>query len=269
MEIPKNSRKMSKKIKALIIDDENKSREIIKWMLEKYCPNVEILGLAESAEMAFLMIEELKPNLLFLDIEMPYGTGFDLLKRLPKVDFEVIFVTGFDHYALQAIKYHALDYLLKPVDIDELIDAVKKVEIQINKAIDTERLEKLLTNLQDQNQEQQQIAISHHDGREFIPIDQIVRCLADGACTWFFLVNGRKMLSSKNLGEYEKILPKPNGNFKNRFFRIHYSHIVNLTHIQKFNRREKYVTMKDNNKIPIAQRRGSQFTEILQKMKLL
>lgn len=263
---------MANKIRALIIDDENKSREILKWMLEKYCPSVEILALAESAELAELahqLIEQHKPNLLFLDVEMPYGTGFDLLKRLPKIDFEVIFVTGFDHYALQAIKYHALDYLLKPVDIDELIEAVKKVEVQLKKTLDTERLEKLLTNLQDNNQEQQQIAISQHDGREFIPIEQIIRCQADGACTWFFLENGKKILSSKNLGEYEKILPKPNGQFQNRFFRIHYSHVINLAYIQKFNAREKYVEMKDRSKIPIAQRRGPQFSDILRQMKLL
>ena len=191
------------------------------------------------------------------------------MKSLPKIDFEVVFVTGFDHYALQAIKYHALDYLLKPIDIDELIEAVKKVEIQINKKLDTERLEKLLDNMEDQNATQQQIAIPLHDGREFIPVHQIVHCMADGACTWIYMESGRKVLSSKNLGEYEKVLPKPNGQFQNRFFRIHYSYLINLTYIKKFNRREKYVELKDGSKIAIAQRRGSQFTEILKGMGLL
>ena len=259
---------MNKKIKALIIDDEKRSRDILKFMLEKYCPEVEVLSLAESAEAAYNKIQELQPNLLFLDIEMPFGTGFDLLKRLSKIDFEVIFVTGFDHYALKAIKYHALDYLLKPVDIDELIEAVKKVDQLLSKKIDTERLDLLLKNLQDSNQEQQQIAITRQDGREFIPVKNIVRCLADGSCTWFFLDDGRKLLSSKNLGEYEKILPKPNGQFQNRFFRIHYSHLVNLSYIQKFNRKEKFVELKTGDQIAIAQRRGTPFSEILKQMKL-
>ncbi|MEO1413021.1 MAG: LytTR family DNA-binding domain-containing protein [Bacteroidota bacterium] len=260
---------MKKAIRSLIIDDENKSREVLKWMLQEYCPEVEILGLAESAEVAFEQIQRLHPNLLFLDVEMPYGTGFDLLKRLPQIDFEVIFVTGFDHYALKAIKYHALDYLLKPVDIDELIEAVKKVQWQIDKRMDTERLEKLLSNLQNQDAGQRQIAITQQDGREFIPVANITRCQADGACTWFYLVDGRRLLSSKNLGEYEKILPSPQGNYQNCFFRSHYGHLINLSQIKRLNRREKYVELKNGQRVPIAQRRAPRFSEILKQMNLL
>ena len=260
---------MERKIRAIIIDDESKSRDNLNWILKEYCPNVEVLAEADSARNALSLIESLSPNLLFLDVEMPHGTGFDLLKWLPEINFEVIFVTGFDHYALQAIKYHALDYLLKPIDIDELVEAVKKTEVQISKKIDTERLEKLLQNLQDRNTEERQIAIPMRDGREFFPIDQIVSCEADGSCTWIQLEAGRKVLSSKNLGEYEKILPKPEAQFKNRFFRVHYSYIVNLSSILKFNRREKYVELKDGRKISIAQRRITPFSDVLRKMGLL
>jgi len=260
---------MKEKIKALIVDDEESSRAIMKLLLAQYCPDIEVVGEASSAKLAYTKIKELRPSLLFLDVEMPYGTGFDLLRQLDKIDFEIIFVTGFDHYALQAIKYHALDYLLKPVDIDELMDAVGKVKNQLSKKIDTERIEKLLANFQNQNSNQKQIAITHADGREFIPVHQIVYCMADGACTWFYLESGRKVISSKNLGEYEKILPKPIGQSSDCFFRIHYRYLINLSYIYKYNNLEKYVEMKEGSKITIAHRRGPKFSEILKKMNLL
>ncbi len=260
---------MTKKIKTLIVDDEESSRTILKLMLARYCPAIEVMGEASSAKLAHLKIKETRPSLLFLDVEMPYGTGFDLLRQLDKIDFEIIFVTGFDHYALQAIKYHALDYLLKPVDINELMEAVEKVKNQLKKRIDTERIEKLLENFQNQNPKQQQIAITHADGREFIHISQIVYCMADGACTWFYLINGRRVISSKNLGEYEKILPKPTGQTSDSFFRIHYRYLINLSYIYKYNTLGKYVEMKEGSKIGIARRRGPKFAETLKKLNLL
>ncbi len=260
---------MTPTINALIIDDEAKSRNILKWMLEKYCPEVNIVGLAATIEEAEKKINSTSPNLLFLDVELTNGTSFDLLRRIKFIDFEVIFVTAFNHYALQAIKYHALDYILKPVDIDELSEAVNKVAIQFNKKMDTERLEKLLLNLQQKNVENQQIAIIRSDGREFVPLNQIIRCVAEGASTWLHLEGGRKILSTKNLGEYEKIFPAIEGQYQNYFFRIHYSHIINMSHIVKYNRREKTVEMKGSDaKITIAQRRVTQFLEIMNQMNL-
>lgn len=260
---------MNKSIKALIIDDEAKSRNALKWMIEHYCPNIEIMALAASVEEGIRCVQSYRPNLLFLDVEMPYGSGFDLLKQLPSIDFEVIFVTGFDQYALQAIKYHALDYLLKPLDKEELLGAVRKVEIQLSKKIDSERLEKLLTNLQHTNHGLRQIAIAQNGGRTFIPVEQIVYCMADGACTWFVMANGQKLLSSKNLGEYEKVLPAPADQFQNHFFRIHYRYTINLSYIQQFNWREKYVELKNGTRIAVAQRRVGQFKDLLQAMNLL
>lgn len=255
---------MTPKINALIIDDEAKGRNILKWMLEKYAPEVNIIGLAASVEEAEKLINSASPNLLFLDVELTNGTGFDLLRRIKSIEFEVIFVTAFNHYALQAIKYHALDFLLKPVDIEELLEAVKKVEVQLNKKLDTERLVQLLANLQQNNTENQQIAIIKNDGREFVPLSNIIRCVANGASTWLHLKGGRKILSTKNLGEYEKILPANEGQTQNYFFRIHYSHIINISHISKYNRRDKTVEMKeDDTKISIAQRRIPKFVEIM------
>ena len=198
------------KIRTVIIDDEQKSRSILQSMLQKYCPQVTVVGEAESAEQALRVILKEKPNLIFLDVEMPHGSGFELLKQLPNLSFEVVFVTGLDFYALQAIKFHALDYLLKPVDIEELIQAVLKTETVLEQKLDNERLTQLLTSLNNPDHEMRQIAIPTLEGRVFIPVEEIIRCEADGGCTWFSLTNNRRILSFKNLGEYEKLLPGAN-----------------------------------------------------------
>ena len=255
-------------IRALIIDDEPRGRNILRTLLGKYCPEVNIIGDADSADAAYAMILKHKPNLLFLDVEMPHGSGFDLLKRLPNTDFEVIFVTGFDHYALQAIKFHALDYLLKPVDIDELMQAVQKVKVALAESLNTHRLTQLLDNLNNPDQAAHKIAIPNAEGREFISVENIIRCASDGNCTWFFLKTGRKILSTKNLGEYEKLLPDAHSNGVHRFFRVHHGHLINLNYIQFVNRRENFVQMKDDAKIGIAHRRKSSFLDLLKRLNL-
>lgn len=260
---------MQNKIRAIIVDDEKKSSNVLSVLLASYCPSVEVVGIADSEQSAFQLINRSTIDLLFLDVEMPPKTGFDLLTRLGKINFEVIFVTGFDQYALQAIKFHALDYLLKPIDIDELILAVNKVKERLKKSVNTERIERLLDNIQTENKDKQQIAVVRQDGLEFIPIEEISRLQADGPCTWIYLIGDRKILSSKNLGEYQKVLPEYNSHFNHRFFRVHHSHVINLRYIQTFNRREKEVTLKDGSKIPVAQRRYPEFSEALRSQKLL
>ncbi len=256
------------KINALIIDDEPKSRNILRQMLNDYCPKISVIGEAGSVDDAFQQIQSKQPNLLFLDVEMPYGSGFDLLKSLPKIDFEVIFVTGFDHYALQAIKFHALDYLLKPVDIDELILAAERVEQSLQQTVNTQRLLQLMDNLKNPNRSTHQVAIPTGNGREFIPVEDIVRCSADGSCTWFYLRNHRKLLSSKNLGEYEKILPGELSGEPHKFYRVHYSDLINLYYIQSINRQDNLVAMKDGTEINIAQRRKAPFLDLLKRENL-
>lgn len=263
-----NKKEIMHLIKALIIDDEEKSRNILKTIVGKYCPEVNVVGLAESADVGYDLFVKTQPDLIFLDVEMPHGSGFDLLKRLPSTDFEVIFVTGFDHYALQAIKFHALDYLLKPVDIDELIQAVHKVKLSLAENLNRQRLSELLNNLNNPNQASHKIAIPTTTGREYIPVENIVRCSADGGCTWFHLIDKRRILSSKNLGEYEKILPDSYNSGVHRFFRVHYGHLINLNFIHIVNRRDNYVQMKDGAKIGIAQRRKSTFLDLLRQINM-
>lgn len=254
---------ISGKIDALIVDDEAKSRNILKKLLMNYCPQINVVGLADSVNAAYKLFLEHQPGLIFLDVEMPHGSGFDLLRRLPNLNVEVIFVTGFDHYALKAIKFHALDYLLKPVDIDELIQAVRKAEKTIREQEDAERLKQLIANLANPDTGTQQIAVPTSDGRQFIPVEQIIYCEADGGCTWIFLKDRKKMFSSRNLGEYEKLLPTATDSQKHRFYRIHYGQLVNLFYIEKYNSRESFVEMKNGAKINIAQRRKAKFLELI------
>lgn len=253
----------SNSISALIVDDEAKSRNILQNLLLKYCPQVNIVGSANSIDDAFSLFSQHHPQLIFLDVEMPPDTGFDLLKRLPTLDFEVIFVTGFDHYAMQAIKFHALDYLLKPVNIDELILAVKKVEVAVKKQIDSQRLQMLLNNLGNPNPGSRQVAIPTAEGRIFIPVEQVLYCQADGKYTWIILETGKKLISTTNLGEYEKILPLSSVPQNHRFFRIHHGYLVNLFFIKRYNGKENYVQMNNGEKINIAQRRKAKFLEVM------
>jgi len=252
---------MANRITTLIVDDEKRSRNTIKLMLTDYCPQIEIIGFATSANEGIDMIRNLNPQLVLLDVEMPHGSGFDLLREIGAIDFEVIFITGFDHYALQAIKFNALDYVLKPVDIDELVMAISKVEQQINSSLNNERLRRMVENFE--NKQNQQLALPSRDGHEFISIGEIVYCEADGPCTWFHLSSGRKLLSSKNLGEYEKLLPSPNDILPDNFFRIHYKYLVNLKYVTNYHYGEKRIKLTTGKSVDVAFRRSKTFRDVL------
>jgi len=201
-------------IKALIIDDEKDAREVIRTIVEEYCPQVEVIGEAENPEIAYKLISTAKPDLLFLDIQMQPETGLDLLKKFEHFPFEVIFITAWNKYAIEAIKFHALDYLLKPIDIDELINAVSKAEEQILKKSDNSRLKKMISNIN-------LIGITMSDGIEFISVDDIIRCEANGFYTWFMINNSKNVLATKNLKKFEQQL-----SHHNFFCRVHSSHLI-------------------------------------------
>ena len=258
----------SSSLTPLIVDDEPKSRNLIATILAKYCPRVELLGAVGNIEDAYAMIQKRAPQLLLLDIEMPHGSGFDLLRRLDRSDFEVVFVTGFDHYALQAIKFHALDYLLKPIDALELMEAVEKARQNWEGKRDRERLQQLLRNLKEPDPSSHQLAIPTIDGREYVPVQHILYCTADGSYTSFTLIGGRQLISSKNLGEYEKILPGINERLHHCFFRVHHRYLVNLSFIQKYNRKDNFIQMEDQSNISIAHRRKAKFQKILKELNL-
>jgi two-component system LytT family response regulator len=232
---------------ALIIDDEKDSREVIRAILEEYCPKVNIVGEADNAEDGYKLIASLSPDLLFLDIQMQPETGLDLLKKFDKYPFEVIFVTAWNQYAVEAIKLHALDYLLKPIDIDELIAAVAKAEIAVKKKTSNQRLEKMISNIN-------LIGITMSDGIEFAPVDHIVRCEANGFYTWFYIDGSKNILATKNLKKFEEQLQQ-----HHYFCRVHSSHLVNINYLKKYYKGESYLLMQDGSKVPVSRTYKSNF----------
>ncbi|AXY74007.1 DNA-binding response regulator [Paraflavitalea soli] len=237
-------------IRALLIDDEPKNNRILKLMLEEFCPQVKIEGQADNAEDGVTLIRDTGPDLVFLDIEMPYGSGFDLLDKLKPVSFEIIFITAFNNYSLKAIKYSALDYLLKPVNIDELIAAVTKASDKLATRNINARIENLLYNLKRPQQGLQKIALPSKEGYVFVSLTDIIRCEAKSGYTTFFIKDMEKIISSKNIKEYEPLLTD------DTFFRIHNSHIVNLNYVKKYHRgRGGFLEMEDGAMIEVATRR--------------
>jgi two-component system, LytTR family, response regulator len=241
-------------MRALIIDDEPKNVRILKRLLDDYCPQIEVAGEAGDARAALTTIREIKPDIVFLDIEMPYGNAFDLLDKLLPVDFEIIFITAFDDYTLKAFKYSALDYLLKPVDIDELKAAVKKAAEKIAGKNINLQLGNLLSNLKNNQAALQKIALPAADGIIFINVEEIIRCEANGNYTIIYADSKEKITASKTIKDYEELLPP------SIFCRIHNSHIINLNRIKKYHKgRGGFVVMDDGTSIEVASRRRDEF----------
>jgi two-component system LytT family response regulator len=241
-------------ITALIVDDDIKNIKVLKALVEEFCPQVIIVGEANNARDAIQLIHQKKPMLVFLDIEMPYGNGFEVLDELKPFDFEVVFITAYDNYAIKAFKYSALDYLLKPVNIEELQAAVRKVEKQMQSKDTNLKMEAFLNNVKSNKAELQKIAVPGMEGLTFIEIKNIIRCESDGNYTHIYLLQKQKLTSSRNIKEFEELLPD------SIFFRIHNSHLVNLNHIKKyFKGRGGYVVMEDDTVIEVASRRKESF----------
>jgi two-component system LytT family response regulator len=243
-------------IKALIVEDEPGNVRIMYKLLEVYCPQVDICGDAGNVDTALELIKKTKPELIFLDIEMPGGNAFTLLDKLKPLNFEVIFVSAYDNYTLKAIKYSALDYILKPVNIEELINAVNKVSAKINSQQLQQRIESLMGNLNTSKKSLQSLAVPANFGYEFIVINNIIRCEASGKYTYFYMNDGRKIISVKNLKEYEDLLSP------DVFFRIHHSHIININFIKRYHKATGIIEMEDTMKIPIASRRKKEFLSL-------
>lgn len=248
---------MNAMIRAVIVEDEKHSRETLKNLLRDFCPDVEVCGAAASIDEAVPLIRSTQPGLLFLDIELQNTTGFDLLRRLPDMGFEVIFTTAFEQYAIQAIKFSSLDYLLKPIDIDELQEAVAKARDKQNKQQNNAQLEVLLANLESQRPgAHNRICLATADGLEFLQVEDILYCEANGSYTTFHLRDARKIVVSKNLKEYENLLEE------HPFMRVHNSFLINLRHVQRYVKSEGgYILMKNNAHISISLKKREEFLE--------
>ena len=239
-------------ISTLLIDDEEKSCLILNKLLEKNCPDIHVIGYAHDLDTAVSLIREKQPQLVFLDVEMEGENGFDILRQFHPVPFKIIFVTAHLNYAIKAIRYSAADFLLKPVDSDELIEAVSRVSSA--GADGTAQLyEGLLKNLEPDAI--CKLAIPVKDGFVYINTDEIVRLEADRAYTLIF-TTGSKYLASRNIREYEHLLPAEH------FFRAHNSHLLNLYHVQKFLREDGFFAlMTDGSKPEISRRKKDEFLE--------
>ncbi|MBI1184279.1 response regulator [bacterium] len=245
--------------KAVIIDDEKRSRESLEMLVKDQCKNVEILALAESVATGVEAINQHKPNLIFLDIELQDGTGFELLEKVTWNSFHVIFTTAFENYALRALKLSAVDYLLKPINPEDLQKAVAKAEELLSKESSNRNFELLLQNLQSTNG-RHKIALPSSDGLTFINVQDIIRCQADGSYTHFFLKDHKKILVSKKIKEYEELLT-PYG-----FVRVHHSHLINLNEVAKYVRGDGgYVVMTDGETVYVSKRKKEDFMAALHK----
>lgn len=215
-------------IRCCIVDDEAQNISLLQKLIHAYCPQLLVCGTANDIATAKTMLQKEKPQLVFLDIEMPGGTGFQLLEQVKPVSFEVIFVTAFGHHAVKAFRFSALDYLLKPVMVDDLVAATKKAVEKLGEQSINQRLEAFLQN--QQSKTPVRMAIPSKEGLEFYNIADIVYCSAEGSYTQFFLADGRKILTSGLLKDFEELLPA------DTFCRIHHSYVVNLNFIKKYYR---------------------------------
>ena len=246
-------------ITAIIIDDEPKSVFTLKSFLQQHCTGIKVAGSANNAKTGKELIESVKPQLVFLDIEMPLGSGFDLLQSLSSIEFEIIFITAYNQYAINAFRFSALDYLLKPLRISQLMDAVDKASKRIKEKATTQNYELLLHNMNEQNTAKQKIAFTERGEQFLVPIDTIMYVMADGNYT--HIHTGEKVfLATKNLKDFEDILPN------DMFCRIHHGHMVNLQYIAKVQKgRGGSVTMKDGKVLEIAVRRKDDFMKLFLK----
>ena len=244
-------------IKALIIDDEAVAANVLRMMIERHVPAITDLRLATQPEEALALVKSFKPQLVFLDIVMPTTDGFELLSSMKDAEFEVIFTTAYNEYAIQAIRFSALDYLMKPIDADELKTAVNRfVEKRHQQAETDALLQNLVHNLKSNEKADFKLAVPTTEGAIFFSPAEIIRCEGDRNYTWFFLTNNRKHLSSKTIKEYEELLTNHD------FLRIHKSHLVNMSFIDKY-LNEGTVILKDKVQLPVARLRKEEVKTVL------
>jgi len=249
-------------ISAIIVDDEPYSCEALATLLERYCPEIKLLDICYSATNALKSIQEQRPQILFLDIEMPYMNGFEMLEKLPELNFKLIFTTSYDQYAIKAIRFSALDYLLKPVDKDELQKAVQKAITASDDPL-PQQLEILLHKLNHPKVVVNKIAIPTIEGLQMVPVESIIRCEADRNYTNLFLKNKGKITASRNLKDLEEMLEDYS------FVRVHHSYLVNLNEVEKYIKGEGgYLIMSDKTAVDVSRSRKEILLKRLQSDKV-
>jgi two-component system LytT family response regulator len=247
-------------LNAVIIDDEKDSIDTLKWKLENYCPDVMVVASFDSPADGVSYLKENPPDLLFLDIEMPMLTGFDVLEEIGRdITFDIIFTTAYDNFGIQAIKFSALDYLLKPVQNKELKEAIEKHLKKTQNKIPAEQIDALLTNVKAERKGKRgRIALASKESIEFVDPQDIVVCEANSNYTNVYLAEGRKRVISKTLKEFEDMLTPFN------FFRPHNSHLINLSRVREFIRGDGgYLVMENKMKIPVSKNKREELLDLL------
>ena len=245
-------------IKAVIIEDEKKSAEALVQLLQKNCPEVSLLGKAENVKEGISLVGKVKPELIFLDVMMPDGSGFDVLEKLNDLKFDVIFTTATDKFAVKAIKYSALDYLLKPIEAGELKTAVSKVSDRNKQISNEENLRSLLENVKQNENQYSKITLPTGHSYEIVQIKDIIRCEANDNYTNVYLVNGKKFLVAGTLKHYEDLLPEK------EFVRVHHGHLINMAHMERFLKEDGgYAVMRDGSKVEVSRRKKEEFLKRL------
>jgi len=247
---------MEAKVQAVIVDDEENSLEALSILIQKYCPDIQIVGSAQTVESAIELINSVKPELLFLDIALPDGQGFEILDEVVSNDFEVIFTTAYDQYALKAFEFSALDYLLKPISAEKLQQAVERY-LKIRK--DTKISTRVSVFKESMDNRNERIILSSMDGFEIYKISDIIRCEANGSYTVFYIKTGQRIVTSKTLNNFEKLLSDLS------FVRVHSKHLVNLNFVKKYiSGRGGYIVFDDGSQVDVSERKKKEF---IQKMK--
>ncbi len=249
-------------ITALLIDDDQHLRQGMKSLLERHAPEMLIVGEAESVKTGIEAIEKIKPQVVFLDIHLTDGTGFDILEQVAKTNGKltshVVFITAHEQYALKAFKFSALDFLLKPVDPEDLKKSIVKIKEALEKNTSFEHIDLLLENIRKKVDHFKRIALSTAEGIHLFEISDIIRCESQDNYTQFFIKNHKPLLISKTLKDYEELLSE------HGFERIHQSHLINISYLKSYIKNDGgYVIMGDNAKLPIAQRKKERLQELI------
>lgn len=248
-------------ITAILIDDDTNLRQGMKTLLSRYSPAIHIIGEADSLETGIALLLEEQPQVVFLDIHLGDGTGFDLLEEINKrgkLNFQIVFITAHEQYAIKAFRFSALDFLLKPVDPEELEKVIEKIKNVLGKSESVAHIDLLLENIRKKVDNFKRIALSTADGIHLFEISDIIRCESEDNYTKFYIKNSKPILISKTLKEYEDLL------MEHGFERIHQSHLINLAYLKSYIKKDGgYVVMADNSNLPISQRKKDRLQEIL------
>lgn len=244
-------------LKLIIIEDEVHVRNSLEKIIQNYCTDIEIIEKCDSVSSGLLAIYKNNPDIVFLDINLPDGSGFDILSKLSTISFKLIFITAYQEFAIKAIKFCALDYILKPFDISEIVEAVNKAKVKINEELNLVQVQTLLSNFSTQKTDIKKIILKTNESIHVIDIQNIIRCEADNNYTNFYLKDNKKLLVSNTLKDYEVML----SDFK--FIRVHQSHLINLNFVVRLDKREGFtLVMSDNSHIPVSARKRNLLLEI-------